>query len=729
MTREAARISECRFARGALVILSMMSTALPAESSGPYAGSGTCRTCHAAQYAAWRESHHYQAMLPADETTVLGDFDDATFRYDGREHRFFRREGRYLVETDDADGNLSEFEVAYTFGFEPLQQYLIAFPGGHYQALNIVWDARPAEAGGQRWYHLYPADGAQGAVGHDDPLHWTGAFQNWNSRCAACHSTGLEKAYNPADGTYDTVWREINVACEACHGPGAPHVAWAADPQGPDPGFAEALPAAGNWQADSSRPVLLDGAVPKVTVGACAGCHSRRAELGPARPGADFADRHQLALIEDGLYHADGQIRDEVYVHGSFLQSRMHAAGVTCVDCHEPHSGRPRSEGNALCGRCHLPEVFNRPDHHRHRAGGPGSGCVDCHMPETVYMGVDARRDHAFRVPEPALTLSLGVPNACNRCHTDRDAEWARARLDEWHPNRRTRVAHAPVFAAARENRADSLPRLLAIAGDSSVPAILRATALSESARFPSAEGIGAATRALRSNDPLLRAAAARALAALPAVERFRLLSDLIDDPVLGVRTEVAIQLADVPPDEPPEPARSRLERLREEYLDTLRFTADMPEGLLNLGNFLVRSHRPEAAERAYHQALGLSPSFVPALVNLADLYRAGGLDAAAEPLLQRALTAAPGHAGALHALGLLRVRQGRLDEAVARLGEAAEHEPRSARYAYVYGVALFEAGRPDDARAVLRDALRRHPGDPDIRAALAAYRAATAEE
>jgi cytochrome c553 len=77
------------------------------------------------------------------------------------------------------------------FGVYPLQQYLLPLDDGRLQALSIAWDSRPAEEGGQRWYHLYPDE----AIAHDDPLHWTGPYQNWNTRCAECHSTDLHKNY------------------------------------------------------------------------------------------------------------------------------------------------------------------------------------------------------------------------------------------------------------------------------------------------------------------------------------------------------------------------------------------------------------------------------------------------------------------------------------------------------------------------------------------------------
>ncbi|MEJ8569625.1 tetratricopeptide repeat protein [Elongatibacter sediminis] len=699
----------------------MNPNAVAGATDSGYVGSSACAGCHASEFQAWRESHHYQAMLPATDETVLGDFSGATFDHGGRTHRFFRDGDRFLVETDNADGEMQTFEIAYTFGFEPLQQYLIAFPGGRYQALSIAWDNRPESSGGQRWYHLYPNE----TIDHEDLLHWTGSFHNWNGRCAACHSTGLSKNFQTGDHTWSTSWAEINVACEACHGPGRAHRDWAAGERSqPDPGFANAPPGAGAWtrapqQATASRSTAPDSTRP---VEVCAGCHARRAEIAAPKPGANFHDLYQLSLLEDGLYYADGQIRDEVYVQGSFLQSRMYRAGVSCADCHDPHSGRTRAEGNPLCTRCHSADVFDQAEHHHHPVSGAGSRCVDCHMPATTYMGIDPRRDHGLRVPEPQLSIDHGIPNACNGCHEDRTAQWAASHLVQWFPGSKTRAPHAAALAAARANRHQALPALLSIAADPNASAIVRATALKESGRFPGPEVVAAARAGMQATDPLVRSAAVRALEALPPDHRYALLQPLIDDPSRSVRTDVAMQLADVSPAALPQPARGALENLRGEYLETLKYNADLPESQFNLGNFLARSGQAEAAERAYRQALRITPGYLPALLNLADLYRASGMDTVAAGLLNDALNQAPDHAPAHYALGLLHVRQGRLDAAVKSLARAAANDPGNPRYAYVHAVALYESGQSARALDVLRDALERHPDNAELRQALDAY-------
>ncbi|MGD8580613.1 MAG: tetratricopeptide repeat protein [Lysobacterales bacterium] len=736
-TRRAAALS-------ALVLLAVSSV----HASESYAGSDTCKTCHEAEWTAWQGSHHYKAMLPATADNVLGDFSGTRFTYGDTTSRFFKRDGKFMVETDDADGELQAFEIAYTFGFYPLQQYLVAFPRGRYQALNIVWDSRPKEDGGQRWMHLYPTDMAAGVgpVEHGDLVHWTGSFQNWNSRCAACHSTGLDKGYASASDSYDTKWQEINVACEACHGPAKKHLGWAQeheageaydedtdDSAGEHAGFEFSLKDRGAFgpAQDGETRIFsrLDGKHPVTQVETCAACHSRRSEMGPARPGARFEDQYRLALIEPGLYFPDGQVRDEVYVYGSFLQSKMYAAGVVCTNCHEPHSNKVRTEGNGLCGQCHVPAVFDRPEHYHHESGQPGSACVDCHMPSRTYMVVDDRRDHSFHVPEPILSVALGTPNACDRCHEDKGAEWAAEAVKKWKGDQPAQAKttppqgkYAPVMAAAWAGDPAALPNLLSLAGDPAEPAILRASAILASSGFPSQQTLGTAAQLLSDDNALLRASTVRSLEWLRPEQRLGLFKHLATDESKAVRNAVARQLAGAPRAPLSNQDREALAALDKEYLATLRFNADMPEAEMNLGLWYQANGDAVSAEQAYRKALKLAPAYVPAMMNLADLYRATGLDAKAEPLLLEAVRRAPGEAPPLHAIGLLRVRQGKLDEALPYLEQAARADPANVRYAYVYSVALWEAGQRSKAVSTLESLLASHPGHPDLVSALASY-------
>jgi predicted CXXCH cytochrome family protein len=695
-----------------------------------YVGSGQCESCHAQAYESWKGSHHYQAMLPASGENVLGNFSDQVFKYGDITSRFYRKDGKYLVETDNEKGKLQEFEIAYTFGFYPLQQYLVPFDDGRYQALNIVWDSRTKSEGGQRWVHLYPED----PVTHDDAVHWTGSFQNWNSRCAVCHSTNLEKNYSSASNSYKTSWEEINVACEACHGPASSHMEWAGgDQQADDKGFTFSLndrgafgPVDGAATRTFSR---LDGKRPTVQVETCAACHSRRSELADYHAGKPFNDQYSLTPISPGMYFPDGQINDEVYVYGSFLQSKMHQAGVVCSNCHDPHSNAVRAESNQLCTQCHVNTVYDRPQHHRHQQGGQGASCVNCHMPVKTYMVVDDRHDHSFRIPDPRLTLELGVPNTCNQCHDDQTALWALNALESWGASTGIRAGHARVLSAAWSGQGAALPALLALANQPDSPSILRSSAMLSAQNFSSQETLATIQQLLSSDDSLLRASAVQSMDWVPVAQRYAMLRDLITDDSKSVRMAVARQLSAFPADQLSGSSATKLKTLFQEYLDSMKRNADMPEEQMNLGMFYNTTGDPLAAEKAYRTALKLSPMYVPAMLNLADLYRAGGMDQQAEPLLRTAIALAPDEAHTHHALGLLLIRQGKLAQALPYLQTAAREGPSYVRNSYVYAVALWETGDKTQAVAVLESALGRHPGNRELVSALASYYQQLGEE
>jgi len=692
----------------------------PQPSSAPqFVGTTTCAGCHAQAFEQWQQSHHRHAMEPADSRSVLGNFKGATFDYYGTQSRFFTRDGQHFVRTDSASGKLEDFRIAYTFGYYPLQQYLIEFPDGRMQALGIAWDARPVDAGGQRWFSLY----ADRKVTHEDPLHWTGAFQNWNSHCAACHSTGLTKGYNKEENRYETRWKEINVGCEACHGPGSRHVAWANGARSV-PGKGLVVDVRKVWAATvDARPVQPANAAMSSQLQVCAGCHSRRSELQQTDATAGFFDNFALSPLLEHMYFDDGQMSDEVYEIGSFLQSRMHQNQVSCTNCHEPHSSKLRVSGNGVCLQCHEPQKFQTQEHVFHKPDSPGAQCVNCHMPPRTYMGVDVRRDHSLRIPDPAASAKSGVPNPCTQCHTDRDAGWAAAVLAKRTSRSEPRYAHTELLAAARHNISGVAPDLLAFAGDAGRPAILRAIALEESGRFPVPAQLGAVAAALGDADPLIRAAAASALQLRDPVDRLTRLAPLLADPVKSVRVTAARALIDVSPAQAPANLQPLLRKVFDEYQASLLHNADMPESMTELGLFQAAQGDLDAAEKTLQQARRLAPRFLAALLNLADVQRERGRDDLAEPLLREALVAYPDSADAQHTLGLLYVRSGKTQEAVELFRRAATLAPDNARYALVYALALFETGSADQGMAALSAAARRFPGDAQIQQALEGYR------
>jgi Flp pilus assembly protein TadD len=668
-------------------------------------------------------------MQPATGATVLGDFNGAHYTYYGTDSTFFRRGGKFFVSTDGADGKLAEFEVKYTFGVEPLQQYLVELPDGRIQPLALAWDTRPAEQGGQRWFHLYPEE----AVRAGDPLHWTGASQNWQFMCAECHSTDVRKNYDEKANRFATSWSEINVACEACHGPGSRHVAWAGQAaEGASRAMDNGLivhhrdRAGAKWTLDpaSGSAVRSTPRTSSTELETCAVCHARRAQIAEGYvPGAPLADTHIPALLTEGLYHADGQMQDEVYNYGSFLQSRMAAKGVTCGDCHEPHSLKLRASGDAMCLTCHAAEKYGAESHHRHPLTSEGARCAACHMPVRAYMVVDRRHDHSLRVPRPDLSIALGTPNACNDCHQDQPPEWAAAAIETWHgPTRKGFQTFGPALDAARRGLPQARELLLAIAREKTQPGIVRATAYAELSPYLIAADVAPVAAALRDPDALVRHGALQALSGVEPARRWALAGHLLEDPVRTVRVEAVFFLAAVPARQLTVEQQAALERGIAEYEAVQRFGADRPEAHLNLGSLYAQRGAPARAEAEYRTALDLDRSFIRASVNLADLYRDQGRDADGERLLRDALARVPEDASVRHALGLLLVREKRLDEAVIELGKAADFDPSRPRFAYVYGVALDSTGRRAQAIRVLADNHERHPADRETLTALVSF-------
>ncbi|WP_242476896.1 tetratricopeptide repeat protein [Halochromatium glycolicum] len=697
----------------------------PAE----FVGSTSCEVCHADEAALWRGSHHDLAMAEPSDATVLGDFNDAELTAHGVSSRFFRRDDAWFVRTDGPDGALHDYRIAYTFGWQPLQQYLIAFPDGRLQALGLAWDSRPAAEGGQRWFHLYPDEPA---MGPEHPLHWTSRDQTWNYQCADCHSTGLEKGYDLAADRYATSWAEIDVACEACHGPANAHVAQAnavasgdADAWTRDKGLAVVLgeTAEVRWlvDPDTGLPRRSPPRTSHAETELCARCHSRRGQIHAEQvPGAPLGDRSQLALLDPGLYHADGQILDEVFVHGSFLQSRMYAAGVTCSDCHEPHSLSLKRDGDEVCAQCHPAARYASTEHHHHPPESDGASCIGCHMPQRDYMRIDARADHSLRIPRPDLSIKIGTPNACNTCHRDQTADWALGAVTDWYGEAISRQPHyGEALAAGRDQALEARSALLALASDAAMPGIVRATAIDLLQPLLQPSQIQALPALLSDAEALVRQAALGWLEVTDAQVRYKLGLPLLEDPIRSVRLAAARVLAPLVRYELPDPVRGRLDAALDAYRDAQLVNAERPESHLNIGLAEMAQGKVAMARKAYRQALALDSAFAPAYANLADLFRALGSDAEAEATLRAGLAAVPEHAALTHSLGLLHIRQHRTQQALAALRRAAALAPENARYAYVYALALEAEGKLDEALKVLTAAHLEAPADRDTLVAL----------
>ena len=696
-----------------------------------YVGRDACAGCHPKELTAWRGSDHDLAMQVADEKSILGDFANARFTYAGITSTFSRRDGKFYVNTDGPDGKLADYEIKYTFGVRPLQQYLIEFPGGRMQALSISWDSRPKADGGQRWFHLYPGQ----SIKAGDWLHWTSGGQNWNFTCAECHSTNLRKGFDAKTDSYKTSWSELNVSCEACHGPASNHVAWAKKE-----GDWQALAASKGLAArlderkgvswnPSAETGTAQRSAPRTSsreLDTCARCHGRAARLSDDYiHGKPPLDTHRLAILDSNLYWNDGQMREEVYNWGSFAQSRMHAQGVTCADCHDPHTLKLRAPGNAVCAQCHQPAKFDAPSHTHHAAGTPAAACTACHMPTTNYMVVDARHDHSLRIPRPDYSAKLGVPNPCSACHRKETPQWAADAIAQWKGKAPTGYQQfATAFEAGSTGGPGARGALLALIDDPSQPAIVRASALARLARWMTPTMLSAASRSLNDPDAGVRLAAVEALAGADPSTRQRYLARMLDDPVRGVRIEAARALAGPAENGLATEARGRFDRALAELVAVQIYNADRPEGRLGLANLYAARGNAEAAIAEYRKALAIDPGFVPAYANLADLYRARGVENEAEAVLRAGLARVPDAAALHHALALVMVRQKRTAESLNELAEATRLDPANARFAYVYAVALNDAGDPKRALKVLETALTRQPYDRELLSGLALYTA-----
>jgi len=694
-----------------------------------HVGGAVCAECHQQQSAQWTGSHHDLAMQHVDDGSVLGDFSGATFNYAGVTSTFYKENEKFMVRTDGPDGKLHDYEIKYTFGVIPLQQYLVELDNGRIQSLLIAWDTREKSAGGQRWFHLYPDE----TIDYQDELHWTGPNFNWNSMCAECHSTNLQKNYDPATKAFASTWSEINVSCEACHGPASNHLAWVDKKTG--------------WQAfekNKGFTVLFDERKdvvwkPNVETGTaerssqrqsdkeievCAQCHSRRSAISnDYAPGKPFADHYRLRLLDQGMYFADGQIEDEVYVHGSFLQSRMYNAGVTCSDCHEAHSLELRQPGNGVCLQCHMADRFDTGKHHFHANDSQGAQCVECHMPARTYMVVDPRRDHSIRIPRPDLSSELGIPNACNTCHADKSSAWAADNIKTWYGHDPAGFqSYALTLHKARQGKAGAGSDLAALIRDTQAPGIARATALTQIGPYLDAATVDVISLGLADADASVRVATVSILEGIPLEHRVRFVFPMLTDPAITVRIEAARVLAGIPLGELPQQQKAMLENGIEEYIAVQQSNAERPEAQSNLGGLYIALGEFDKAKTALGAALEINPAFIPAYVNLADLYRGLEDEVNAEKTLRRALAVMPDSPVIHHVLGLSLFRQQRNKEAVNELRLAAQLDPGNTRYVYVYAVALNSTGDPQRAIMILQGANAAHPDNVQILQALVSF-------
>lgn len=681
-------------------------------STAFFTGSGRCQDCHQQEYARWDKSHHKMAMAVASPETVLGDFNNATFNFNGAVSRFYQKEGRYFVETPGPEGKMGEYEITHTFGWHPLQQYLVPFPGGRLQCLPLAWDVEK-----KKWFHLYPNDPPKPGEWH----YWTNSGQNWNGMCAECHITNMTKNYDPEKDEFKTEWTELTVGCESCHGPGSVHEAWAQ------------MPAMGRPKIDNyGLTVRTSNIGARRLVEICAPCHARRASLEDNKHDyKDFMDYAVPQLLTRGMYYADGQILEEVYVYGSFVQSKMYDRDVRCSDCHDVHSLKRVKDGNELCLQCHRAELYDTPKHHFHKKAGEqgepirsengeilfdvgtGAQCEQCHMPGKYYMVADYRPDHSFRRPRPDLTAAMGMPNACNRCHKDKPVSWSMEYMTKWYGTQ-YRPHYGSVISAGRDGLPEAKDDLLRLFNDSLLPTIVRATILSLLNQYIGKDVDEVYKRALTEEEPLIRQAAVRNWVSADSEAHLKHMLPLLRDPVKAVRIETAWRLSSAPKERLTPRQQQDLEKELNEYRKAMLYTAHFAQSRHNLGNLDLALGNFEKAERHYLKAVDIDPGFYPAKVNLAMLYNQTGRNDKAEKVFKDIVRFHPDLHEAYYSLGLLLAERKKYKEALEYLEQASERMPHRDRVHYNLGQLQIFMKKTAAAEESLMKALRLQPESRD---------------
>lgn len=656
-----------------------------------------CRTCHEEAYRAWAGSHHAKANRPLSAALDRAAFDppQETALGNARDTFAWDRDGAVIRERY-GDGPVREYRPDMVLGYSPLRQYTVLFERGFWQTTEEAYDPALKE-----WFNVYGQENRQpGEWGH-----WTGRGMNWNSMCAHCHMTGLKKNYTPATDSYATTWSEHGVSCVQCHGLMPGHA------QSPN--------------ARSASPHHDPGQMMET----CASCHSRNELLaGPPQPGARFADRHRLVLpVQPGVYYPDGQIQDEDFEYGSFVRSKMHHAGVTCLDCHDPHSGKTRAPvaTNALCLQCHASggrpglqpaaPIIDPTAHSHHAAGSTGNQCVECHMPRTIYMQRHARRDHGFLSPDPLLTKELGLPNACSRCHADRTLDWNIAAADQWYGAKldSRQRQRARVVAAAQRGDPGAAPPLLDLLAAEPNPSWRATLLLLAGGVAPHSPAVLTAARAaLADADPDVRSAAVQVCAA-DDLSRGAI-QPLLHDPVRLVRLDIEESLSpDLPPDSPE----------RRELDAYLALSLDQPVGQARYGQDLNRRGHFTEALVHLRRAVEWDP-FSPGLRRtLALSLSEAGDNAGAAAQLDRAAALATTDAVLPFQAGLAHAAADAWSATEASFREAIRRDPKFDRAWYNLGLLLAQTGRPADASAALVTATELAPTVADYHYALATVR------
>jgi predicted CXXCH cytochrome family protein len=678
----------------------------PNEPSAPlqnienaFVGDGKCKTCHANEYKAWSGSGHFKAMREVNDSIVEGDFNGKTLVADGVTSRFYKKEGKFFINTQGDDGLNHDFEVKYTFGYYPLQQYLVEFPGGRMQATRASWDVK-----NRKWFHQYAGQ----KIPPHDWLHWTGNAQNWNTMCARCHSTNLQKNYNNETDNYHTSYSVLNVSCETCHGAGKLHIEYINGDE-----YKKGQKATGSFiQAGKKTGQIAE-------INTCTPCHARLTEISQHLiPGNELLDNYIPEIPTTDHFYADGQANDEDFNYTSFAQSKMFRQGVKCSSCHEPHTAKLLFPGNKLCSQCHA-KTYDNPSHTFHAIGSAGAECKNCHMPGKFYMGNDFRYDHTFRVPRPDLSVKFGTPNACNNCHKDKSSQWAATAVTKWYgPNRKYHFAE-DLIPGSRINE-NSEAHLIRLLKDTSVPEIIKAASANYLGNIQTATSLNALLNCLNQPDAGLRYRALKSLADFPPDRWINEVGPLLQDKVRAVRIAAADLFLAFPAGQIPPAFYDAFVKAKTELDDYLMYQSDFAMGKVMIGDYYLKQSNYFTAIKFYQQGLKQDSALNYARLNLSVAYNLTQQNAMALQVLQDAVKIDPKSDRSWFNLALLYNEMNNKEAAAMALAKSVELKSTNPRVYYNYGLLLQQQGKNRQAVEMYNRGLRIIPEDEQLNYALA---------
>ncbi len=570
-----------------------------------FAGAKSCERCHQEIQHKWANARHSKMVQPATAQAVRGDFLKGAITLRGQRYTLAKRAGAFYITESYLSGRSTEHRIDYTLGNRRIQHYLTTLPDGRIVVLPPSWDILR-----KQWFHNFD-------IGDPDESGDV-EVQLWNKNCFSCHVSEEKKNFDSDQKTYRTEWKDFGINCERCHGPGSEHIT-----------------------SEAKKPrqdiVVQTRLTPERNTMVCAQCHSfRDIFIQGYQAGGNYYD-HFVPILEfaqpldkDPAYWPDGRPRRFSTDAFGFWQSQCFLkGGATCLNCHaDAHdtsiekSPQLRPDAAAICTTCHSAIGKNVTAHTHHGEKSTGSSCVECHMPRTV-LSVKAKiRDHAITIPSPENTTRHAIPNACNECHAEHSASWAKERMTAWWGEKPGPwVRRADAFAAARERRPEAVDQLLAIATDPKEIPFARANALGYLAtRGTDPRVFPVLTWALGEDHPLVRVEAALGLAGGGANKSAaaQALVAALNDGAATVRLAAAVSLASIGIRDLPGEDGVRFNKAKELYAGRAEFNTDDASQQFAAGRFFLLTNNPARAETAFRNALALEPS-TPATYFLAS--------------------------------------------------------------------------------------------------------------